>query len=385
MNNLHFQRWSDQLRDSGHEVFWFDILDQGYAQSLSWMTQITGWKKRFLKRRGRTFLKTKFPKVYSWLECNYDVRVEDAFERALLEIQPDVVHSFALYVAAAPIKNVMQVHAHMKWAYSAWGSDLFYFQHQPNYLADIKQVLQRVDYLFTDCHRDHQIAVKYGFQGTFLGVFPGGGGYELDNLKQYQLPIKQRKIIAVKGYQNRSGRAVSVLQALEMIKDQLTDYEIVVFGADHQDVFRFRAVTEHGRSEREIPNITIHGKLTHEDIFKLFGKALLYIGNSNSDGMPNTLLEAICCGCHPIQSNPGGATAEIITDGLNGLLIENCEDVELIGQVVKKSLTDLDYLLKSAEYNYINIVPKLDRDFIKKKVIDAYSACLPSTGSIFLS
>ncbi|WP_231717822.1 glycosyltransferase family 4 protein [Nonlabens sp. YIK11] len=374
MNNLHFQRWTDQLRDSGHEVFWFDILDQGYASSLSWMTQVTGWKKEFLKRRGRTFLKTKLPKVYNWLERKYDVPVEVAFERALLDIQPDVVHSFALYVSAAPIKNVMQAHDHIKWAYSTWGSDLFYFQHQPNYLADIKQVLLRVDYLFTDCHRDHQIAVRYGFQGTFLGVFPGGGGYELDDLKQYQLPLEQRKVIAVKGYQNRSGRAIPVLKALEMIKDQLADYQIVVFGADHEDVFRFREVTERSRSESEIPNITIHGKLAHKEVLKLFGKALLYIGNSNSDGMPNTLLEAICCGCYPIQSNPGGATAEIITDGSNGRLITDCDDPEHISLIIKEVLQSQDQIKQAVNHNLLHVIPSLDRNTIKQQVVSAYNS-----------
>ena len=54
-----------------------------------------------------------------------------------------------------------------------------------------------------------------------------------------------------------------------------------------------------------------HG-LSHSDILTIMGKSLLYIGNSISDGMPNTLLEAIVMGAFPIQSNPGKVTEEII-------------------------------------------------------------------------
>ena len=128
MNNLHFRRWSDQLRNSGHEVFWFDILDQGYAPSLEWMTQITGWKKGFLKTRGRTFLKRKLPKIYYWLSKNFDHKAEEAFEKALVNFQPDVVHSFALYISCTPIIQVMERFTRLKWIYSSWGSDLYYFR-----------------------------------------------------------------------------------------------------------------------------------------------------------------------------------------------------------------------------------------------------------------
>ena len=76
MNNLHFTRWSDQLKESGHEVYWFDILDQGYSPALSWMIQIVDWKKVFLKKKGRTFIKKRFPKFFSFLSSKLDISVD---------------------------------------------------------------------------------------------------------------------------------------------------------------------------------------------------------------------------------------------------------------------------------------------------------------------
>jgi len=365
MNNLHFTRWSDQLRDSGHEVYWFDIKDQGYAPSMSWMTQVTGWKKGFLKKRGRTLIKNKLPQLYHSLVLKYDTKVADAFARAVQEIKPDVIHSFALYMSCTPIISVM-LQNKIPWIYSSWGSDLFYFRKEPSHLKDIKEVLPRVNYMFADCKRDHAIANKLGFTGTHLGVFPGGGGFDLGVFEKYKIPLENRKIIAVKGNQNRSGRAVPVLKALEQLSLQLANFEVVVFGVENDDVFQFQ--------ESSIPHLTIKGLMEHEELIQLFCNSLIYIGNSNSDGMPNTLLEAVCAGAFPIQSNPGGATAELIQDKENGLLIEDCEDVKHIQEIILMAITNPLLIKNAMAFNHKQMVPLLSRDAISVQVLNAYAS-----------
>ncbi|WP_292891612.1 glycosyltransferase family 4 protein [Nonlabens sp.] len=363
MNSIHFRRWSEQLRDSGHEVYWFDILDQGDAPSISWMTQITGWKKGFLKKRGRTFIKNRSPKLYTALVNKYDTKVEEAFAKAVQEIQPDAIHSFALYVSCTPILPVM-LQNNIPWIYSSWGSDLFYFRKDSSHLKDIKKVLPRVNYMFADCKRDQEIATELGFIGTHLGVFPGGGGFDLEAFKTYQIPQSQRKIIAVKGNENRSGRAVPVLKALEQLCLQLTDLEVVVFGVENDAVFQFQ--------EGSIPHLTIKGLMEHEELIRLFCSSLIYIGNSNSDGMPNTLLEAICAGAFPIQSNPGGATAELIKNKKNGLLIEDCENSEEIQQHISFAIQNLAMIENAFVYNQAYAQEHLSREVLTKKALKMY-------------
>ncbi len=369
MNSIHFRRWSDQLRDSGFDVYWFDILDQGYAPSMSWMTQITGWKKGFLKKRGRTFVKNKLPRLYNALVHKYDTKVEDAFEKSIEEIQPDLVHSFALYVSCTPILNVMKRYEDVPWAYSSWGSDLFYYRNEPEHLKDIQDVLPRVNYMFADCERDQKIANELGFKGNHLGVFPGGGGFDLALFEKYKIPFIERKIIAVKGNQNRSGRAIPVLKALENLSQKLEDFEVVVFGVENPDVLKFK--------ESKIPNLSIKGLMGHDELIKLLCESIIYIGNSNSDGMPNTLLESICAGAFPIQSNPGGATAELINDGKNGLLIEDCENVEHIQEMILKTISSKILLKKGVAHNKAHILPTLDRHKVTQQVIKAYTSINP--------
>ena len=59
MNSIHFVRWTQQLENSGHEVFWFDILDGGKAKGLPWVHQFIGWKQKYPNFKGRYFIKNR--------------------------------------------------------------------------------------------------------------------------------------------------------------------------------------------------------------------------------------------------------------------------------------------------------------------------------------
>ena len=119
----------------------------------------------------------------------------------------------------------------------------------------------------------------------------------------------------VKGYENRSGRSINVVKALQEIYKDLKDFEIVFF-LTSPNLFDY---LEDNKSEIDF-NYRILDNIDHLKMMKTMGESLLYIGNSNSDGIPNTLLEAMGMGAFPIQSNPGGASSEIIKNGYNGLL-----------------------------------------------------------------
>jgi glycosyltransferase involved in cell wall biosynthesis len=103
------------------------------------------------------------------------------------------------------------------------------------------------------------------------------------------------------------------------------------------------------------------------------GKALVYIGNSKSDGMPNTLLEAIVMGAFPVQSNPGGVTSEIIENGKNGLLIENPESVVEIINTIQSLLQNDTLILNSFNHNKNIAQSKLEYATIQQKIITLYN------------
>ncbi|MFV5686300.1 glycosyltransferase family 4 protein [Flavobacterium sp. GB2R13] len=367
MPNLHFFRWTEQLQGAGHEIFWFDINDsRKKVERLDGVKQIVGWKLRW-DFPGRTFVKQKSPTFYRLIQKINERNTVKVFEKKLLEIKPDVVHSFALYISCTPILRVMNKYPKMKWIFSSWGSDLYDLQNYPNHLNDIKKVLKKVDYLIADCNRDYQIAKKHGYENHFLGVFPGGGGYDLDKMKFKIAPFENKKTILIKGFQGRWGRAISILKALENLQIILSPYTIVVFGAD-EEVIQFAK-----RSKMETwQNFSVIGKIKQEEVFSLMENSFLYIGNSISDGMPNALLEAICMGVFPIQSNPGKVTEELIIDGLNGLLLNDPENIENITSTILYAINNIEMIKKGIEYNTLNLTPNFDYFKIKEKVINSY-------------
>ncbi len=367
ISSPHFFNWTEQLKDSGHEVYWLDVFDSNTrVEKIDFVHQITGWRYKW-DFPGRYLLKSRAPGLTRILNRANERKLEDFFEEKLLEIKPDVVHSFVMFIGCHPILKVMKRYPHIRWVYSSWGSDMYFLLNSEKHLEQAEEVLPEIDYLFTDCDRDYKIAKEHGFKGEFLGSFPGGGGFDLKEIENYRKPLKEKRVLLIKGYQGELGRCIQVLQAVGGLKKELNTYKIVVFGGA-PEVMEYVSQSPIGNWE----NFKIYSKLAHQRVLELMGEALLYIGNSISDGMPNTLLEAIISGVFPIQSNPGGASAEIINDGFNGLLIGDAENVHEIRRLLKKAISEEMDIFKGISYNLQEISPRLERELVRTEVLKKY-------------
>ena len=364
----HFFNWASQLKDSGHDVYWLDILDSDSRnEQLDFAHQITGWRYR-LKFPGRYYVKLRFPTINKIINVFNERSFADFFKYVIKNVQPDVVHSFTMHLGCLPILQVMLRFPNTKWIYSSWGSDLFFYKNDPQLKADIKKVLKRIDYMFSDCHRDFKTAKDLGFKGQSLGVFPGRGGFDFEKVGSYYTPLEERKLILIKGYQGKHGRCLTVIKALEKIYPDLLGYEIVLFGVNKEirSFLEASFIKQRGRYK-------LLGNISHKEVMKLMGKATIYIGNSRSDGIPNTLLEAIVMGAYPIQSNPGNATSELIFHGYNGHLINDCEDSEEIKNHILEAIKNKNKLKKAVMFNLTTIKPQLERTMIERQVLTSYS------------
>lgn len=363
----HFFNWVLQLKNSGHEIYWFDVHDANtYVTRIDFVHQIVRWKRKF-EYPGRQWVKKNFASVDSVLEQFNQRKLNEVFHQKLIQIKPDVVHSFEIHSACIPFIKIMEKHPQIKWIYTAWGTDLYFYHHDTKKLRGIKNALSSLDYMFADCIRDFLIAKNHGFTGEFLGAWPGGGGYDVHSLESKIRTFKDKRVILIKGYQDKFGRCNIVLQALLDIKEEIKDFEIIVFAAN-EEVKSFVESVELS----ELENLTILGRLKREEVLDLMGSALIYIGNSISDGVPNTLWEAIVMEALPIQSNPGGATAEIIEHGKNGFLIENPEDYKEISRILKSAFQDLNLVRAGIAFNTNNIKPNLDREYVRQQILKKY-------------
>lgn len=367
MHSIHFIRWIENLKDTNHELYWFDVTSNGKLNTIDKVHQITNWKKRKIPYlKGEYFLRKNYSPIHHLLNPFFEVTASEYLEKLIQDIQPDLIHSFEMHSCSYPIFKTMIKYKQIKWLYSCWGSDLFYNKQIPKDLKTIKKMLARIDFLHTDCQRDFEIAKSLGFMGEFFGVIPGGGGYDLTYYQNYRLPFEERKIILIKGYEHLFGRGLNVIKSMQLVIDLLVNYEVVVFGA-HQEVIDFIHFNK-------LPFKTF-GKcdLSQMELIKLMGKSILYIGNSISDGMPNTLLEAIIMQAFPIQSNPGNASAEIIENKKNGLLINDSSDVNEIKEKIIFALTNLQLLKQAMILNNEIAEQRLEYVLNKLKIEEVYS------------
>lgn len=370
MPSIHFIRWVENLKDTAHELYWLDILDRGTITTNANLHQIVNWKTRKINPiKGEYFLRKKAPFIYKTIETLLQVTIKEQLEKILAEIQPDIVHSFEMQSCSYPILDSLNKFKDIKWVYSCWGSDLFYYQNVPTHKGKIKNVLKRVNVIQTDCLRDYNIAKSLGFNGEFSGVIPGGTGFKLNELEKFKLPFEQRNVILIKGYEHRFGRAINSIKAMQQIPNELSNYEVVVFGA-HKNVIQYI-------TENKLPFMVYdrHG-LSHVQLLELFGKSLLYIGNSISDGLPNTLLEAIVMGAFPIQSNPGNVSSEIIENSKNGLLIEDPNNLNEIKNHIEFAIQNPQILKEAVVINKEIAHKRLDFEINKEKVVNLYSKLL---------
>lgn len=366
MPSVHVKRWIENLSNTKHELFWYDILNRGdeFLEGFDVHTYTCRYKRKIPYIKGEYTISKRLPKVYRSLQPMLEVTVNETLEQILKELKPDVVHSFEMYTACLPILKTMQKQPHIKWLYSCWGSDLF--MSPKKNLPGLRKVLKRIDYLHTDCQRDFDLATKLGFNSYFVGVIPGGGGYHLEEYFVYKKDIKSRKIILVKGYQHKFGRAMTVIKAMELILEKLKDWEVIFYGC-HQQIIDY--IDQTG-----LPFKTFaRHELSHRKIIKLMGEARIAIGNSISDGMPNTLLEAIVMGAFPIQSNPGGASSELIKHGKNGYLIEHPDNHLEIKNLIILSLESQQLIKEAFKINTQISSDKLDFGVIKAKIQNIYS------------
>jgi glycosyltransferase involved in cell wall biosynthesis len=265
----------------------------------------------------------------------------------------------------------MLKYKNVKWIYSSWGSDVYYFEKLNIEEKIFRQILQRINFLISDCSRDYEIVKKMGFKNQFLGVFPGNGGIDFPIDQSQLTEPKDRDVIVIKAYNEGVGRGIEILKSFDSkLIDLLMKYNIVLFGAN-QEVFDF---IEKNAQLKKL-NLTIYSKDKHipnDTLLQIMNKGYLYIANSLSDGLPNALLEAMGMGCFPVQSNPGNVMAEIIQHGENGFLINDCLDNTEINHWITLALIDKSLIEKSFQNSIESIRIRCDREQLRNNIVKIY-------------
>jgi glycosyltransferase involved in cell wall biosynthesis len=98
----------------------------------------------------------------------------------------------------------------------------------------------------------------------------------------------------------------------------------------------------------EIPNLTILERIPQDELIEYYQKASVYVQFSLREGLPNSVCEAMLCGCIPVGSNNGGIPTAI---GNCGYIIDSF-NVDSAVQTIEKAL-DSTIIERKAARQYI--------------------------------
>ena len=294
--------------------------------------------------------------------------------REINEFQPDVIHIMETQHAGYLTDRALTaVKSKPRVILSIWGSDLFWFQRFAKHRTRIKSVLNKVDLLVMECHRDRELALTLGFEGEFFESMPATGGMDTALLAQKArlIPAKERRWIAVKGYSGFVGQGKDAIKVISEIESQITDFSVMVYSAGLGTQWFARGLKKKMGTRLIIAR---KHKLSNNDIQEMFLKSRVALGLSLSDGLPATVKEAMCMGAFPIQTLTSCA-GEWFTNGVSGILVEP-NQIKNTAAVMMKVLRD-DDLVESALFDNLNKSDQLfSENVLKEKAKKLYSSII---------
>jgi glycosyltransferase involved in cell wall biosynthesis len=398
--SIHTVRWVSQLINTGWDIrifcpvapswaSWFRFRNKRVLKRLSKELEpvvIISVKLKVLQQLlifiGSGFLGIlKLMKVKpQLLNAFYQNLTEEIWQNKLAEIlddfQPDIVHSLAINQEwrnlALPILNQKtKGELTVPWIYSSWGTDLTYYPNlSPKNRSDVKTIVQSVDYYISECKRDYDLAIQYGFGGHFLGYLPAFGGIKIKEMRAHRVegPVSNRKNIYIKGRgaEDPIGKAMIILDVIEKMHDSLKEYPIYIGQATPSIIRKAKEIKrKYGLNINLLPYSE-----DPEHVLKCIGSSRISLSYTINDGLPASLVEAMALGAFPIFSNLP-SIKEWIKHGENGFLVD-LDNPEMLIECFQQALKNDHLVTRADKINAKIVQDKLEYSKIRDRAISIY-------------
>jgi hypothetical protein len=236
-------------------------------------------------------------------------------------IQPDLVHALRI-----PFEGMLAsvTPAGIPLAVSIWGNDLTLHAGRSAWLAALtRRTLRRADGLLADAGRDIRLAEQWGFPANKPSlVVPGAGGIRLEAMKV--LPKTDRIATLPAGLLVVNPRGQRPGSLLQEVFFQSIPHVLARFPQVH---FICPALQDDAQARQWVDSLGIADavrlwpQVPQQELWALYRQAAVYVSPSIHDGTPNSMLEALACGCFPVVGDIE-SMREWIRDGGNGLLVD---------------------------------------------------------------
>jgi hypothetical protein len=282
--------------------------------------------------------------------------------------QPDLVHALRI-----PFEGMLASYtpANIPLVISIWGNDLtLHTRGSASMQHWTRRTLQRTDGLLADTSRDIRLGVQWGFEQQKPAlVVPGSGGIDLNEILDSSTKVDISRWISKEGKYVINPRGLrpgyintrEFFQAARLVLRQNPEVIFLCPAMEGQE-----EAIQYARQYRVEKNVCLLPYLTQSELWQLFRACQVSVSISTHDGTPNTLLEAMSCGCFPIAGDLE-SLRDWITPGVNGFLVDAYKPDE-IARAILTALEAKDIREKAKAINLQRISQNASRVASQEKL-----------------
>lgn len=300
-------------------------------------------------------------------------RHRESVEQTIKAFRPQVIHAMRIPyegVLAASLRTTVPR------VVSIWGNDLTLWAAQRRSMArTTRSVLTSAAGLHCDCNRDARLAVAYGFPETRPhAVLAGGGGVDCETffpaeadtrtLTRLGLPLGRSLVVNPRGIRPYV-RNDNFLRAWPVVLRAFPEAVAVCVGMQGDSEIE-RLCTSLGITD----SVYLLPSLSQFELAELFRASVMSVSPSTHDGTPNTLLEAMSCGCFPVAGDID-SVGETITHETNGLLFDALQPASIAGAMIHGLRND-ELRVEAARYNFKVIQERFERRIVMDAAVGFY-------------
>jgi Glycosyl transferases group 1 len=383
--------------ESSHTHSWINLLEGGNFNvrlfSLPSADPPSDWAvKTYLTRTGAPRCdgparRTAFPLPESWLSAlakrfrlgGYSTTIEGALAGVIKNWRPDIIHTLGFDPASyfyLRTRKQFGLQGIGHWiAQARGGPDLGLQRYSPEYRPLIEEVFRACDHFIADNESNYAYALTAGLTEKKLnrpgmGVVPGSGGMDVDAMRSmWTLPPSKRERVIVwpKAYELYSSKAMPVFEAILKVWDRIQPCRVEMIWMVQSDVKIWYEKLFPPHIKENCPTF---GRLTREETLQRIARARVMMAPSLSDGIPNTMMEAMALGAAPLVS-PLDTILPVVKDEENVLFANNLYPDEIANAIVRL-MSDDGLVDRMAGNNLVRIRNMADRKRIKEQALAYY-------------
>ncbi|MBC7490232.1 MAG: glycosyltransferase [Glaciimonas sp.] len=308
--------------------------------------------------------------------------LEESLAHVIRQWKPDIIHTlgfdFASYFYLRTRKQFNLAGMGWRWiAQARGGPDIALQRYSPEFAPLIREVFETCDHFIADNQINYDYALDVGLAkekvlNPGMGVVSGAGGMDTVGLRaMWQLypSRRERVIVWPKAYEMYTSKALPVFEAIIKAWDRIQPCRIEMIWMVQSDVkiWYEKMFPEHIKACCQI-----FGRLSREETLIRISNARVMIAPSLSDGIPNTMMEAMALGAVPLVS-PLDTIVPVVKNEENVIFARNLYPDE-IAEALVRLMSDDVLVDRMATNNLVRVGEIADRRQVRARAFAYYES-----------